>query len=151
MKAQEQGNFDNMRVFYINADDSRKGLIDKASILSSAGVETLCPGYNGFKNQEFLNMIRRLNSEGKSSNVAFVLDTVKKFTDLMDKKMTRQFGIAIGEFIAHGGTFIGLANTNKHRDESKKLVYSGTTDLLEDVNCTLYLILPKLKKTMWGM
>ncbi len=149
MKAHQQDNLSNMYVFYINADDSRKGMIDKALILENAGIETICPGYHGFKSEDFLKMIKRLNSEGKSSQVTFVLDTVKKFTDLMDKRMTRQFGIAIGEFIAHGGTFIGLAHTNKHRSENKKLVYSGTTDLLEDVNCT-YVLDPIKEEDVMG-
>lgn len=34
-----------------------------------------------------------------------------------------------------GGTFIGLGHTNKNRDGDNKLVYSGTSDLVEDVDC----------------
>lgn len=34
-----------------------------------------------------------------------------------------------------GGTFIGLGHTNKNRDGDNQLVYSGTSDLVEDVDC----------------
>ena len=34
-----------------------------------------------------------------------------------------------------GGTLIGLAHTNKHRDEEGKSVYSGTTDIADDCDC----------------
>ncbi|TOB30391.1 hypothetical protein CGK08_23560, partial [Vibrio parahaemolyticus] len=39
------------------------------------------------------------------------------------------------DFVMKGGTFIGLGHTNKNRDGDNKLVYSGTSDLIEDVDC----------------
>ncbi len=47
----------------------------------------------------------------------------------------RRFGITVRDFVMKGGTFIGLGHTNKNRDGDNKLVYSGTSDLIEDVDC----------------
>ena len=46
-----------------------------------------------------------------------------------------KFGKVARQFTQAGGTLIGLAHTNKHRDEEGKSVYSGTTDIADDCDC----------------
>jgi hypothetical protein len=36
---------------------------------------------------------------------------------------------------SQGGTVIQLGHVNKHRDDDKKVVYAGTTDLVDDADC----------------
>jgi hypothetical protein len=63
-----------------------------------------------------------------------VLDTAKKFMDLMDKKDSSKFGTLAREFSQAGGSVIVLAHTNKRRDNGE-LVYGGTSDVVDDFDC----------------
>ncbi|MFA0654139.1 MULTISPECIES: AAA family ATPase [unclassified Vibrio] len=129
------GRLNGLSAFYVNADDSQNGVIEKTEILASIGVHTLVPGYNGFKSHSLLRILDGLTAENAANNVVIIVDTLKKFADTMDKKNMRMFGIKVSEFILKGGTFIGLGHTNKNRDLNNSLVYSGTSDLMEDVDC----------------
>ncbi|MGR5130099.1 AAA family ATPase [Photobacterium swingsii] len=129
------GRLNGLSVFYVNADDSQNGIIEKTEILASIGVHTLVPGYNGFKSHSLLGVLDGLAADNDANNVVIIVDTLKKFADTMDKKNMRMFGIKVSEFILKGGTFIGLGHTNKNRDMNNNLVYSGTSDLMEDVDC----------------
>jgi len=77
-------------------------------------------------------MITAKSAHGK----VLILDTVKKFTDLMSKKIATEFGKSVRAFVSHGGTVIMLAHVNKHRDDEKKVIYAGTADLVDDADCT---------------
>ncbi|OOF11523.1 hypothetical protein BZG83_12495 [Salinivibrio sp. PR919] len=129
------GHLHGLSVFYVNADDSQNGIIEKTEILASIGVHSLVPGYNGFKSHSLLGVLDGLAADNDAKNVVIIVDTLKKFADTMDKKNMRTFGIKVSEFILKGGTFIGLGHTNKNRDMNNNLVYSGTSDLMEDVDC----------------
>ncbi|PMO17686.1 hypothetical protein BCT15_22970 [Vibrio splendidus] len=130
------GRLNDLSVFYVNADDSQNGVIEKTEILARIGVHALVPGYNGFKSHSLLSILDGLSAENAANNVVIIVDTLKKFADTMDKKNMRTFGIKVSEFILKGGTFIGLGHTNKNRDLNNNLIYSGTSDLMEDVDCT---------------
>lgn len=134
-KAYFNGNLNELEVFYINADDSRTGLIEKTRLLNTIGVHMLAPGYNSFELSEFQSTVKKIINNNESHKTCFILDTIKKFADTMDKKMMREFGILLSEFVSTGGTLIGLGHTNKHRSNNGELIYSGTTDLIEDCNC----------------
>lgn len=129
------GNLDGLSIFYVNADDSQSGIIEKTDILSKIGVHTLVPGYKRFKSHSLLQVLDGLAADDEAKNVVLIVDTLKKFADTMDKKNMRNFGIKVSEFVLKGGTFIGLGHTNKNRDINNNLVYSGTSDLIEDVDC----------------
>ena len=134
-QAHSAGHLNGLSVFYVNADDSQNGIIEKTEILASIGVQTLVPGYNNFKSHSLLGVLDGLAEEDDAINVVLIVDTLKKFADTMDKKNMRNFGIKVSEFILKGGTFLGLGHTNKNRDMNNNLVYSGTSDLIEDVDC----------------
>ncbi len=134
-KAHFNNALNGLEVFYINTDDTRTGLIEKTKLLNEINVHMLAPGYNKFEIQKFQSIVRKIISDNESHKVCFILDTIKKFSDTMDKKMMREFGILLSEFVSRGGTLIGLGHTNKNRSTNGELVYSGTTDLIEDCNC----------------
>lgn len=134
-QAYAAGCLNGLSIFYVNADDSQSGIIEKTEILSSIDVHTLVPGYNNFKSNSLLGILDGLAADDDAKNVVIIVDTLKKFADTMDKKNMRNFGIKVREFILKGGTFIGLGHTNKNRDTNNNLVYSGTSDLMEDVDC----------------
>ncbi len=68
-----------------------------------------------------------------------ILDTVKKFTDIMNKRVVSDFGKVIRAFVQAGGTVIMLAHVNKHRDEEDKPIAAGTSDIIDDVDCAYIL------------
>ena len=122
-------------VFYVNADDSYNAAVTKTEIAEEFGMEMLIPNHNGFKAQGMLRLIKKLIEQRKARNKVIVLDTLKKFTDLMDKKTASEFGNLAREFIFAGGTLICLAHTNKHKDADGRSVHAGTSDIKDDSDC----------------
>lgn len=122
-------------VFYINADDNYKGLVTKLEIAEQNGFNMVAPGFNDFNVNEFAlymaHMIKADDCRGK----VIILDTLKKFTNIMDKKVASDFGKIMRGFVTKGGTMIMLAHTNKNRDTENKVVFSGTSDVVDDVDC----------------
>jgi hypothetical protein len=123
------------QVFYVNADDNYKGMTEKLEIAEKFGLQVLVPNFNGFTVDQMLPLMISLAKSGQAHGVIFVLDTLKKFTDLMDKRMSSQFGNAARQFITAGGSLIVLAHTNKHKDAEGKGIYSGTSDIVDDADC----------------
>jgi KaiC/GvpD/RAD55 family RecA-like ATPase len=131
----KSGEVEGKDIFYINADDNHKGLVHKLELVEEHGFEMLAPGHEEFKAEKLAGYLAELIRQGNARGKVFILDTVKKFTDLMNKDKSSKFGEVLRQFVSHGGTVIMLAHTNKHRDEENKVVYSGTTDLVDDADC----------------
>lgn len=126
-------------VFYVNADDSFKGLVSKLELAEQYGFHMLAPGHNRFESKQFLAYLETLIAQETASGKVIILDTLKKFTDPMDKKQTSQFMTVARQFVSHGGTLIMLAHTNKNRDADGKVVFGGTSDIVDDVDCAFTL------------
>ena len=132
-------------VFYINADDTYKGLVTKLEIAEQYGFQMIAPSHGGFEASQFQKYIRKMIDENTAHGVVIILDTVKKFTDLMDKKQVTNFMKIGREFISSGGTLIMMAHTNKNRDADGKVVFAGTSDVVDDCDCAY--ILDEVTKT----
>ena len=135
MNAIRQGNINSYNVFYINVDDTPNGLIEKLRLADEYGFHMLAEGYNGFRANDLLNILAELIMNDQAKGVILILDTLKKFTDLMDKRLSSRFSHAIRQFVMRGGTCISLAHTNKHRNSDGKPVYAGTKDIIDDADC----------------
>lgn len=132
-------------VFYINADDDYKGLVYKTSLAEKYGFHMLAPGHNGFESVALQGYMRLMIDEGTASGTVIILDTLKKFTDLMNKKLGSEFMNRAREYISNGGSLVMLAHTNKNRDADGKAVFSGTSDIVDDCDCVF--ILDEVAKT----
>lgn len=119
-------------VFYVNADDTGFGLATKVQVLDDFGIHCLAPGHNGFKLSALMPAMTGMANSGKAHGTLIVIDTLKKVADLMSKRECREFGQAARAFSMAGGTLLGFAHTNKKRSTTEKLIYAGTTDILED-------------------
>lgn len=128
-------------VYYINADDSSQGLADKLSLMDELGIHTLVPGHRGFKPDRLAELLRQAAADGKARGALVIIDTVKKFTSLMDKAKASAFADACRAFVMAGGTVVGFAHTNKKPSADGSLTYSGTTDLLDDFDAA-YILTP---------
>lgn len=126
-------------IFYINADDNYKGLVQKLELAEQYGFHMIAPGHNGFKANELKDHMAEMVKSDTARGVVIVLDTLKKFTDLMDKKTASGFMRSAREFVSSGGTLILLAHTNKKRDDSGKAIFGGTSDVVDDCDCMFIL------------
>lgn len=122
-------------VLYINADDNAKGLLQKLRLAEKYGFLMLAPGEMGYRLAQTEAHLVRMIEERTARGKVIVLDTVKKFTDIMDKKACSEFGKVIRAFVQSGGSVILLAHVNKHRDAEGNVVAAGTSDLIDDADC----------------
>ncbi len=131
----ESGELDGRTVFYVNADDNYRGSVEKLEIVEKLGIEMLVPHRNNFNPGHLVAEMQQAAQKDQARNIIILLDTLKKFVNLMDKNEGTKFGKVARQFTQAGGTIIGLAHTNKHRDDEGKSVYSGTTDIADDCDC----------------
>ncbi len=122
-------------MFYINADDNHKGLTYKLKLAEKYGFLMLAPGYNDFKAESLSHYLQTLIEQDTASGKVLILDTVKKFTNIMRKDRASEFGEAMRQFVSHGGSVVMLAHVNKHRGDDGKVIYAGTSDLVDDADC----------------
>jgi hypothetical protein len=108
--------------------------VDKIEIVEPYGIHKLIPNENGFQSKDLLVLLRAMIEKDEARGQIFVLDTLKKFTDLMDKKQSTEFTKLAREYSAAGGSVIVLAHTNKRR-ENGQLIVGGTSDIRDDVDC----------------
>ena len=128
-------NLDGDFVFYVNADDNFKGIVEKTELAEQWGFHMIAPNHKGFNTSQITELMVDLAETGEARGVIIILDTLKKFTDLMHKRDSSEFGIISRSFISAGGTLICLAHTNKHKNAEGKSIYSGTSDIRDDSDC----------------
>lgn len=132
-------------VYYVNADDSGTGLTVKGELVNQYGIGMLSPGYNGFKSDDLVNHLKQMITDDTARGKIVVLDTLKKFTDLMHKTKASEFMKVAREFTLKGGTLIMLAHANKNRGADGKIVAGGTSDIGDDGDCVY--LLDEVSKT----
>jgi hypothetical protein len=131
----KEGRIDGQKVFYINADDHYKGVTEKLEIAEDIGMHLLVPGHEDFSSSDIFTLMNDFVEKDDAKNVVIILDTLKKFTDPMDKREARAFGIKAREFVSVGGTLIVLAHNNKHKGDDGRGIYAGTSDIVDDADC----------------
>lgn len=129
------GDIDGEKVFYLNCDDTYNGSMKKVELAEKYGFHMLCNNMRGFDSNNLVDMLNNLSKSNEAIGTVFILDTLKKFTDLMDKKLQSNFYKIARAYVASGGTLICLSHVNKNKDSSGKSVRSGTSDLMDDCDC----------------
>lgn len=135
IRAIESGEIKGSDIFYINADDNHKGLAHKVALAERYGFHMLSPSYNGFESSKFFQYIQSMIDDDSVKGKIIILDTLKKFTDVMSKGKSSEFGKMMRAFVLRGGSIICLGHTNKHKDLVGKSVYGGTSDITDDADC----------------
>jgi hypothetical protein len=116
-------------------DDTINGLLEKLKIAEEYDFHMLSEGYNDFSAGKFLSTIKKMTEDGSARGKIIILDTMKKFTDLMDKRACTEFSRILRAFALKGGTVIGLAHTNKNAGVDGNPIHAGTSDIREDFDC----------------
>jgi AAA domain len=133
------GLIDGNDVIYMNADDSSSGLAEKAGILKEFGVHVVAPGFRDFKAKNLMGHVADMVARDSVHGIIIILDTTKKLVSLMDKRQSSEFADVVRQVVMKGGTVIGLGHTNKRPDANGRLLYSGTSDIVDDFDAA-YLI-----------
>lgn len=124
-----------LTIFYINADDSFNGGLEKMEVTRRFGIHHLIPNQSGFDPADFSKIIKAAIKADECGDMVIVLDTLKKFVSTMDKNDARIFNIMVRTFTQAGGTLIALAHTNKNKDSEGKSVAEGVGDFQSDFDC----------------
>ena len=131
----KSGEVNGADMFYINADDTYKGQVEKLELAERHGFQMMAPNQNGFKAKILSGIMQKMIDADTAKGKVVILDTLKKFTDLMDKKAGSEFGDVARGFVSAGGSVVALAHVNKHKDAEGKSVHAGTTDIKDDSDC----------------
>ncbi len=140
----EQRERDGDVVCYINADDTLEGLSTKVGIAEQLNFQMLADGQNGFKSSMLLSSIENVMKAGAARQTTIILDTGKKFINVMDKSASREFMSALRRFALKGGTVVVLAHVNKRPGPNGELIEEGVGDFRNDADCQ-YLVQPVLE------
>jgi hypothetical protein len=124
-----------MHIFYINADDSYNGGVEKTEWSMEFGVQMFIPNQQGFDVDMLLGLWRKAIATGDAHQSVFILDTLKKFVDTMSKTKAKEFNDKARDFTQAGGTLIALAHTNKSLDGEGKSIAEGVGDFHSDFDC----------------
>ena len=139
IQAITEGVIDAPQIYYINADDNGAGGLAKLKIAEQHHFNYISTNYADFKTEGFTrDLLKNIQTSSPREKI-IILDTVKKFTDIMNKSAVSNFNKAIRTFVQDGGTVILLAHVNKHRDSEDKVIFAGTSDLLDDADCVFTL------------
>ena len=135
IQAIKDGLIDPSKVFYINMDDNGSGVVEKVRLAAEYGFHLAADGHKGFQAKNFRASMEKMIEEDSAGGVVAVLDTLKKFVDTMSKTESADFARVVRQFVLKGGTVLALSHANKNPGPDGRIVYSGTTDILDDFDC----------------
>lgn len=137
-------------VVYANCDDPYKAGVEKVKIAENIGFYMGLPGVNDFSPDALLQLMEKMVEQDEAHGVIIILDTLKKFTDTMNKQTASEFGKKARAFTSAGGSLICLAHVNKHKNSDGKSIYSGTADIRDDADCVYTIELVGEEPTLDG-
>lgn len=137
-------------VYHINLDDTFEGQISKAELGIRHGFDVIVPAKFPAPQKNFVELVDKLVEEGTANKTVFILDTIKKFVDVMDKKASSQFMNTCRKLTSAGGSIIALAHTNKNKDGDNKAIPAGTSDVLDDCDCAYVMDIVDEQKVVDG-
>lgn len=132
---------DGFNVIYINADASPSQLKAQQVKADKYGFTILAPdatdggGVTGLMK----SLVELSQLDCSLSEDVLIVDTLKKFTDMLSKKDVSSFITLLRKIQAKGATICLLSHTNKYTGAEGELVYEGTGDLRNDVDNLVYL------------
>jgi hypothetical protein len=132
-----KGRIDGSKVYYILADDTFNGSIEKGQLAKEEGFNLVVPDSNegALEINDISPLMEELARSGQASGIVFIVDTLKKIVSMMQKAAAADFGKVCRSFVQSGGTFIALGHVNKHRGDDGKAVHEGTGDIVNDFDC----------------
>ncbi len=134
----------NYQVIYINADASAVDLKGYQFHAQKNGYTLIAPD---LKNEPTEKIIKMLEAKSVSNEtfhkVVLVIDTLKKFTNVIQKSEAKKLYKTLRTLTVKGMTVICLAHTNKYNADDGTPIYEGTSDLRSDFDELIYLVADK--------
>jgi len=141
------GKLDPKKVLYINSDDNMGGIEAKTGIAEAHGILMISPdhankvlnktrgkGHEIMDRPRIVELIEMLGSEDDAKGTVVVLDTLKKFSDVMSKSSQTSLYKALRMAVANNVTIIMLGHANKHLNNNGNLIFEGVGDVLADID-----------------
>lgn len=126
---------------YFNFDAGAAEIARHHTLAKRDGYMLVAPDIKiGTSIADVLIGLEQVANEPDLSNQVFVIDTLKKCTDVINKPAAKKFYETLRSISGKGGTVILAGHANKHRDKTNgKLIYEGTGDLRADVDNMLFM------------
>ncbi|MEW8051329.1 MAG: primase C-terminal domain-containing protein, partial [Candidatus Thiodiazotropha sp.] len=131
----ENGTLIAANIIYVNADDNYKGLYTKAKIAEKCGFHMISPAEAGISPKDLIILLDELANTDDATGKIIFLDTLKKFANMMDKQSQATLYNTLRRLVSKNATVIIAGHANKHLDIDGNLVYEGTSDTMNDVDC----------------
>jgi hypothetical protein len=132
---------ENKEVLYVNADTSGSDMkayhAHAALNKYGAAFPSMAVGGSMVKVVDQLRGMAATNAD--LTKYVFIFDTLKKMTDVIQKKQLKELLDLLRRLTAMGATVICLGHCNKYRDSEGGLIFEGTGDLESDVDELIYL------------
>lgn len=143
---------DNMTVFYFDCDSPASDhdrMLHKAEEIGPR-FQWINPLTHGKGPEVLVDALKEFVASGERLDDSFfVLDTLKKFVDMLDKKSVKPFFSLLRQLTALGATIALLGHANKHRDNDGNLVFEGVGDVVSDTDAMI--ILERVKSADGGI
>jgi hypothetical protein len=129
-------------VIYINADASADQLKDYHRHAVENNYTLVAPDLHVGKSvKDVVESLSNLAQTATNlSNMVLFLDTIKKFTDMIQKQKAKDFFNILRSLTTKGMTVVSLGHTNKYNDADGKPIYEGTGDVRNDFDDLIYLV-----------
>lgn len=129
------------RVLYINADASASDIKQYKHHAIEYGYALINPDLKNKSAEDVVSELKNISiSDSDFSKTVIVLDTLKKFGDMMNKTKIKAFNNLLRTLTTKGITVICLAHTNKNDTADGKPIFEGTGDVRNDFDDLIYLI-----------
>lgn len=122
-------------VFYFNSDDGYQGLFTKVKLAKKFGIYMISHHEAGVSTKQLCDMLVDISMDDAAKGKIVILDTLKKFADMMNKGSQANLFEVLRSFVTKGGSVVIAGHANKHKDAEGNLVYEGTSDTKNDVDC----------------
>lgn len=126
-------------VIYINLDAGAADLKHYESKARQGGFTLVAPLKEGARDEDVIEIIDAMVDDGDLTNVVLILDTLKKFVDVIAKRAAKDFYKKLRALTRRGCTIIALSHTNKYKSETGELIEEGTGDLTADADNVMFL------------
>lgn len=132
---------DGMKVIYVNVDAGPGDLKKHYTHAKEHNYKVIAPdACEGKSADDVTEQLRTISdSSVQCGEYVFILDTLKKFTDVINKTKAKEFYKLLRKLTVKGATICLLGHCNKYKDEEGRHIYEGTADLRNDIDDLIYL------------
>ncbi|SMC59752.1 AAA family ATPase [Polynucleobacter kasalickyi] len=129
------------KVLYVNADAGASQIKEYYQHAKDNGYKLINFDLTNGSSETVINQLENMAiADYDFSDTVIILDTLKKFCDLMQKTSSKVFYTLLRTLTAKGMTVICLAHANKYDDKEGMPIYEGTGDTRNDSDELFYLI-----------